>query len=97
MDIKTLKYRYNDKVICKSKPSEDGEILLAFDTDNGNMYEFNDVGSELILMIKESMPVQDIIGSIIRNYDVEYADIEEDLVLFFERILRLGIIRKIDE
>lgn len=96
MDIKTLRYRYNDKVICKSQPSEDGEILLAFDTDSGNMYEFNDVASELLLMIKESMPVQDIIEGIIRDYDVKYADIEEDLVLFFERVLKLGIIRKID-
>ena len=75
---------------------EDGEILLAFDTDSGNMYEFNDVASELLLMIKESMPVQDIIEGIIRDYDVKYADIEEDLVLFFERVLKLGIIRKID-
>ena len=96
MDIRTLNYSYNGKVICRTKPSEDGGIVLAFDTDSGNMYEFNDVGSELFLMVKDSIPVEEIIAQILRDYDVEYQDIETDLTLFFERVLKLGIIKQID-
>ena len=42
-----MKYRFNKKVIYKDR----GEMLMAYNQDSSDMYEFNEVGGEIFKML----------------------------------------------
>lgn len=97
MDLMKLEYEYNDKIIWKEVSDGEETIVIAHDPESGDVYEFNDVGSEIFLMLKDNYKLPQIIDSILDRYDVSFEDIQEDLELIFERFCQLGIINSCNE
>ena len=92
MNLMELKYKFNDKIKVKIVEEGDEQIVISHDPESGNIYEFNDVGSEIFLMVSRSVPVPQIISSLLEEYDATIDDIYEDVNLLFDRLLQLGII-----
>ena len=92
-DIKSLQYVFGENIIDRTVKSGDDLIILAHNTLSGDLYEFNDIGSEIYLRLKKNMPIKDILQELAEEYEADEAEILEDVRLFINRVMELGIIR----
>lgn len=94
MDIMDMNYTFNSGIIYREVKDEGGSaFILAHDPKTGDMYEFNDVGSEIFLLIKDNIPIRKVFDVLTHEYDVTADEIREDVQLFIERFIELGLIR----
>ena len=87
-NIKKIKYKFNDQI----KYRDLGEMLMAYNTDNGDTYEFNEIGGEIFKLLAKEMDINDIIQQLLTEYNVQEEDIKEDIEDIFNRIIELNII-----
>ena len=89
MNINLIKkYKFNPDLIYRRV----GETAMVFNKDNGDMYEFNDVGADIIELLKDEIPVSDVLLKLSLEYSVEESEIHNDVSIFLKRIIELGII-----
>lgn len=94
--MKNFNYEFNKDIIYKEVKSSDGQdttIIMAHNTQNGEMYEFNDVASEIFVMMHQGTPTQKIYDNLCKEYEIAVEEIADDVEQFFNRILDLGIIK----
>jgi len=90
MDIKEIKaYNYNTHILIKNM----GETVMAFNPSNGDMYELDEIGGEILEMLKNGLSVPEILKNLVEAYDADENEICEDLNPLFERFIELGIIK----
>ena len=86
--LEKIKYKYNDNVIYKKMPN----MIMAYNQDNGDMYEFNEVGAEILLYVSENIQISDIFDKLCKDYSVTKEEIYEDVKEIFDRMFSLKII-----
>lgn len=93
MDIKKMKYTFNQNVIYKDR----GEMLMAYNQESSDMYEFNEVGGEIFKMLANGMPMKEIFETLTKEYNVEEEDIYDDVKQIIDRLIELNVIKIGDE
>lgn len=89
MKIERIKeYRLNESLIVRKI----GEIAMVYNKENGDMYEFNDVGADILNLLVEGEPMNMILSDLAEMYDVDSTDIEEDVSDFILRMIELNIL-----
>lgn len=92
MNIKDLilnGFKVNEGIIYR-KVSE--ETIMAFNPENGDMYELNDVSEEIISMLSKGMSGVTILEELSKNYDVDEQTIIDDVAPLLDRLVELGIL-----
>lgn len=89
LKIQTNRFQINDNIIYR-KVSE--ETTMAFNPENGDMYELNDVSDEIISMLSKGMDGVTILEELSKNYDVDEQTIIEDVSPLLDRLIELGIL-----
>ena len=93
--MRNFDYDFNENIIYKKVKSSDGDnttIVMAHNKENGEMYEFNDVASEIFEMMYNKTKVSDIYKNLCECYNVTEDVISEDVEEFFDRLIDLKII-----
>jgi|GEM_PF-186932 len=81
-------YKLNDSLLIRKV----GEIAMVYNKENGDMYEFNDVGADILALLVKGCPIQTILESLAELYDTEPDDIKEDVSDFITRMIELNIV-----
>lgn len=92
MDIRVLKgekYSVNDKMLFR-KVSD--ETVMAYNPENGDMYELNNISHEIITLLKEKLDGTTIIERLTDEYDADENTIAEDISPMLERLIELKIL-----
>ena len=87
-ELKKIKYSFNENI----KYRDLGEMLMAYNTDNGDTYEFNEIGGEIFKYLVKEIEFKDIIQKLLDEYNVQEDDIKEDIEEIFDRMIELKII-----
>lgn len=90
MDLMNFYYKFNNNVIYKDR----GEMLMAYNQESSDMYEFNEVGAEIFKMLAEEMPIKEIFNNLTKDYDVTEEDIYDDVKQIIDRLIGLNVIIK---
>ena len=90
MNLMELEYEFNKNILYK----QNKDMLMAFNQDNGDMYEFNDVGAEIFMLIAQNMKMKDIFDKLTTDYDATVEDIYDDVLELVKRLIDLKIIEK---
>ena len=84
-----LSFKFNDKIIYK----DHGNMLLAFNAENGDTYEFDEIGAEIFRLVTKNIGYEEILNILKAAYSEEYEDqIRNDLNDFLERLLKINVI-----
>lgn len=87
-ELKKIKYIFNENI----KYRDLGDMLMAYNTDNGDTYEFNEIGGEIFKFLIAGIEFNDIIQKLLSEYNVQESDIKEDIEEIFNRMIELKII-----
>jgi hypothetical protein len=71
--------------------SESGFI---FNPGNGDSFSVNEIGAEIINLMKEERPQSEIIDTISEKYDAERPQVEKDLEDFISMLVSYNLIEK---
>ena len=71
--------------------SEEGFI---FNPTNGDSFSKNSIGSDIILLLKKNMDVNEVVETICNKYDVDKSLLERDLEDFMQQLADFGILDK---
>ena len=89
MKIESFKdFHLNENLIFRKT----SDIMMVYNKDSGDMYEFNDVGSDIISLLREDISIVQLPNRLTEIYDVDVEVMEEDVVLFLERLIDLGVL-----
>lgn len=86
--LENLKYKFNRVLIIRTIK----DTTLAYNQENGDMYEFNDVGAEILNLLKEEIEISQLFKILCNNYDVTVDEIYEDVSELIKRMISLNII-----
>lgn len=92
MDIRILsgeKNCINDKIVFR-KVSD--ETVMAFNPENGDMYELNDIAHEIITLLKEGIDGTTIIERLTDEYNADENTIVGDISPMLDRLIELKIL-----
>lgn len=92
MDLRLLyreNYTVNDKIIYR-KVSE--ATTMAYNPENGDMYELNEVSDKIITQLREGKDGESIIQSLLNVYDVDIDTVVEDVSPMLDRLKELGVL-----
>jgi len=70
------------------------EAGFVFNPGTGDSFSVNNIGSEILVMLKENKSMNDIIESITMRYDVEKSQLEKDLDDFVSQLSGYNLIEK---
>lgn len=93
MNIKNMKYKFNKNVIYKDR----GEMLMAYNQESSDMYEFNQVGGEIFKKLEKEIPMSQIFDELTKEYNVEEKDIYDDVKQIVDRLIELNVIKVGDD
>ena len=88
MDLFKIKYRFNDNVIYKDR----GEMLMAYNQDSSDMYEFNSVGADIFKLISKEVSISELFDTLNKEYNTKTDDIYEDVKQIIDRLIELNVI-----
>ena len=86
MDM-NIKYTFNDKI----KYRDTGNVLMAFNEENSDMYEFNSIGGEIFRMITEEKQLDEILKLLLKKYNGSEEQIKKDFEDIINRFIDLNI------
>jgi len=85
-----------DSVVSQNKALDvtdlDGEKVM-MDIENGKYYALNEVGSRIWDIIGSPVSIRDIVGTLMKEYDVDYETCEKAVISFLESVCDAGIIK----
>ena len=70
------------------------ESGFVFNPGNGDSFSVNDIGAEILGLMKEDRSFADIIGIISEKYDTEKVQVERDLEDFISVLVSFNLIEK---
>ena len=70
------------------------EAGFVFNPGTGDSFSVNNIGSEILEMLKENKSMNDIIESITMRYDVENSQLEKDLEDFVSQLSGYNLIER---
>lgn len=73
--------------------SDMGGEKVMLSVRQGKYYNLGDIGGEIWEEIKEPILVKDLITSLIKMYDVQAHDCEQQVISFLDRLLKEGLIQ----
>ncbi len=90
----------NEMILEKNYQMTDGfvmrkindETTMAYNRENGDLYEFDDISEEILTMMKEGKSLKEIFGELCKTYDAEENEILEDYVALITRLNECKII-----
>lgn len=68
------------------------DVVMVYNSDNGDMYEINEVGGEIFEYLQKELPVEDIISHLENDYDASRDEIVEATEDFLIRMIELGVV-----
>ena len=94
MDLKKSEFVFNNDIIFRQiQDDKQGyAMVIAHNTKSGEVFEFNDVGSDIFIMLKDGFNMAQIIDCLTAEYAVTHDEIYEDVVLILQRLLDLSVI-----
>lgn len=90
MELLKLEYSFNNNVIYK----QGDKMLMAYNQENGDMYEFNEVGAEIFLLIAQEKKMKEIFEELTHKYSTTIDMIYDDVLELINRLIELKIIKK---
>lgn len=87
ISLRSTVFGIKDQVSCKLG----GEVVI-LSLKNGVYYSLNPVGVRIWNLINEPILVQDVLDAIIREFDVEPGQCEEDVLVILEDMAKEGLI-----
>jgi hypothetical protein len=70
------------------------EAGFIFNPGTGDSFSVNNVGSEILSMLKENKSIDDVITGISAKYDVDKSQLEKDLEDFFSQLYGYSLLEK---
>jgi Coenzyme PQQ synthesis protein D (PqqD) len=70
------------------------ESGFVFNPGNGDSFSVNDIGAEILSLMKEDRSLSDITGIITEKYDTEKVQVERDLEDFISLLASFNLIEK---
>ena len=70
----------------------DGEMVI-LSVGSGKYYNFGEIGGEIWNLIKEPIRIQDLITSLVANFDVEESVCETQVISFLSQLLAENVIQ----
>lgn len=90
MDIfKIMEYDFNKNLMFR----DIGEVRMVYNKENGDMYELNDVGKDIFVLLEQEVGMKQLLETLCESYDVEKKDIIGDVTEFIVRMIELGAIK----
>lgn len=86
------KYNFNKKI----KYRDTGSVLMAYNEDNSDMYEFNDIGGEIFKQIVDEKPLKIIFEELLEKYDGDKDEMFVDFKEIINRFIELNIINIVE-
>ena len=88
MDLAKINYIFNEEIIYKKMP----DMLMAYNQESGDTYEFNNVGSIIFEMLAKNVPMEKILEKLMLEYDTSKKVIYSDVSDIVSRMIDLKII-----
>lgn len=76
---------------------ENPHCILIFDPQSDNLYELNNIGSKIFLLIKKNTSQKKILKKLKQEYRAPSAKIERELSDFIKRLIKLKIVKIVYE
>lgn len=88
MELFKLKYKYNEKVIYKDR----GDMLMAYNQETSDMYEFNAVGADIFKLLAKNVEIDELFNWLNGQYGTKTNEIYEDVKEIIDRLIELNVI-----
>lgn len=88
MELLKLKYKYNENVIYKDR----GDMLMAYNQETSDMYEFNAVGADIFKLLSKNIEINEIFNWLNEQYSTQTSEIYEDVKEIINRLIELNVI-----
>lgn len=88
MDLLKMKYSFNKNVIYKDR----GEMLMAYNQESGDMYEFNSVGASIFKLLSQELRFYEVFESLNNEYGTTTSEIYEDVKQIVDRLIELNVV-----
>ncbi len=63
-----------------------------FDEETGYVYELNETGCKIWILLKEGLSNEEIVSKMAQEYDVDVTTLENDVKEFLKRLVEYGIL-----
>ena len=73
----------------------DGEKVM-LSVHNGKYYNLGELGGEIWELIKEPLTIQELVASLLTQYDVNQTECEEQVITFLSQLKKEGLINMQD-
>lgn len=83
-----MKYSFNKNVIYKDR----GEMLMAYNQESGDMYEFNSVGASIFKLLSQELRFYEVFESLNNEYGTTTSEIYEDVKQIVDRLIELNVV-----
>jgi hypothetical protein len=70
------------------------EAGLIFNPGTGDSFSVNNIGSEILALLKDNKSMQDVIGHLVLKYDVDTNQLEKDLDDFVSQLTDHNLLEK---
>lgn len=89
MNLFDLEYEFNSNVIYKDK----GDMLMAYNQETSDMYEFNSVGKDIFLLLSKNTKMLDLFNNLNKEYNTKTEYIYDDTFEIVNRLIDLNVIK----
>jgi transcription antitermination factor NusA-like protein len=79
------------------KDQIEGENGYLFDEMTGYVYELNETGSKIWLMVKMELTYEEIVEKISQEYDVDRSILERDVKEFLDKLMKYGVVEVVND
>ncbi len=83
-----LEYDFNKEI----KVRDCGEVMLAFNPETCDMYEFNYTGEYIFNLLRKEVPIREIYEVVCHDFEVSYDDVDNDIRQIVNRMIDLNCI-----
>ena len=81
-------YTLNSNLITKKIDN----IMMIYNKGNGDMYEINDVGGDILSCLQKHLSFKEILNYLLETYDVPREMAIEEMEEFLSRLIELGVL-----
>jgi hypothetical protein len=83
------------KKTVKDQIEEESGYL--FDETTGYVYELNETGSRIWLMVKMGLTYDEIVERISQEYEVDRSMLERDVKEFLDKLIKYGVVEVVND
>jgi len=85
-------YRLAESIVFRSTRPD---LIMAFDSTSGVMYELNDTASSVLKLVDGSRSVDDIVDQLLDTYEAPRADVERDVTEILDRFATAAVVHRV--